>query len=138
MTATISLPTVGLIVVMDNKLLLAYSRNKKAWYLPGGKVDAGEDAIRCLQREIWEELNLVLQPELLRFYCHVSAPAYGETTGVMMEQDCYLYTLNEEIRPCGEIAAVSFFDLQTYQSEPVQVVGVLEVFDQLIKDRILH
>lgn len=39
---SILLPTAGLIVIKDNKLLLAYSNNKKAWYLPGGKIDLGE------------------------------------------------------------------------------------------------
>lgn len=52
------LATAGLIVVKDNKLLLAFSNNKKAWYLPGGKIDAGETSVQALQREIKEELNL--------------------------------------------------------------------------------
>ncbi|WP_236263836.1 NUDIX domain-containing protein [Dysgonomonas sp. Marseille-P4677] len=34
--------TAGLLIIKENKLLLAYSNNKKAWYLPGGKIEAGE------------------------------------------------------------------------------------------------
>lgn len=135
MIENIALPTAGLIVIKDNKLLLAYSKNKKAWYLPGGKIDRGENPVESLQREISEELNIVLKPELLTFYWHVSAPAFGEKENIIMEQDCYLYELNEEIRPCNEIEAIKFFDYEAYKSEPTQIVGVLKVFDNLIKEK---
>ena len=61
-----ALPTAGLGVVKGDKLLLAYSKNKKAWYLPGGKIDDGESSLETLQREIFEELNIVLNAERLK------------------------------------------------------------------------
>lgn len=128
--------TAGLVVIRDNKLLLAYSNNKKAWYLPGGKVDAGETSLQSLQREIWEELTLRIKAEELKYYCHITAPAYGENA-VIMEQDCYLYELSEEIAPRNEIGAVRFFDSESYAKEPAQVVGVLEIFEKLKADRLL-
>lgn len=137
MNGKTALPTSGLIAVKNNKLLLAYSKNKEAWYLPGGKIDDGEDSIESLQREIFEELNVELDPEALTFYCHISAHAYREEKNVTMEQDCYIYELNEEIKPGNEIAAVKFFNFESYKSEPVQVVGVLEVFEKLKKDRLI-
>ncbi len=133
----ISLPTSGLIILKDNKLLLAYSKNKNAWYLPGGKVDEGEDSIIALQREIQEELNINLDPTLLKFYCHVIAPAYGENPNIIMEQDCFIYDLNEAIKPGNEIGDVRYFDYESYKKEPVQVVGVVEVFETLLKDSLL-
>jgi len=95
----IALPTAGLIVVRGNKLLLAYSKNKKAWYLPGGKIDDGESSLDTLQREIFEELSIKLNSERLKYYCHITAPAYGELPHIIMEQDCFLYELNEKIEP---------------------------------------
>lgn len=132
-----SLPTAGLIVIRNNKLLLAYSKNKQAWYLPGGKVDKGENPLTALQREIKEELNLTLNPELLKYYCHITAPAYGEMPNIIMEQECFLYELNEKIEPNNEIEEAKFFTYETYKSEPIQVVGVLEVFEKLTYDKIL-
>ncbi len=44
------LPTAGLVSIKEDKLLLAYSNNRKAWYLPGGKIDAGEEALQSLRR----------------------------------------------------------------------------------------
>lgn len=134
---SISLATAGLVVIKDNKLLLAFSKNKKAWYLPGGKIDRGEDAVTALVREIEEELNVVLDTKLLTFYCHITAPAYGESPTIMMEQDCFIYELHEEIQPSNEIGAVKFFDYASYKVEPAQVVGVLDVFDRLTKDKLL-
>lgn len=132
------LPTAGLVVVKGDKLLLAYSKNKKAWYLPGGKIDDGESSLETLQREIFEELNIVLNVERLKYYCHITAPAYGEEPPIIMEQDCFIYQLNEKIEPKNEIGEVRFFDIKMYQSEPAQVPGVLLVFDKLIKDKVLH
>lgn len=133
-----ALPTAGLVVVKGDKLLLAYSKNKKAWYLPGGKIDDGESSLETLQREIFEELNIVLNSERLKYYCHITAPAYGEDPPIIMEQDCFIYQLNEKIEPKNEIGEVRFFDIKMYQSEPAQVPGVLLVFDKLIKDKVLH
>lgn len=135
--ALTKLPTAGLLVINNNKLLLAFSKNKKAWYLPGGKIDAGETSIQSIQREIKEELNIDLNTDLLKFYCHITAIAYGEENNMLMEQDCFIYEHNEEITPANEIEAVKYFDLQTYQKEPVQVEGVLDVFNKLKLDKLI-
>jgi 8-oxo-dGTP pyrophosphatase MutT (NUDIX family) len=134
---TKSLPTAGLVSIKDDKLLLAYSNNRKAWYLPGGKVDEGEEALQSLRREILEELNIVLNPEKITYYCHVTAPAYGLVPEVIMEQDCFLYPLTEKIEPSNEIAAVRYFSRQEYNNEPIQVIGVLHVFDKLKADGLI-
>lgn len=136
MTKTVKLPTAGLLVIQNKQLLLAFSRNKQAWYLPGGKIDKGETAISGLIREIKEELNLAIDPSELSYYCHISAPAYGENNNLIMEQDCYLYELRENINPSNEIEAVRFFSLEDYKNEPAQVIGVLMVFEKLIADKL--
>jgi 8-oxo-dGTP pyrophosphatase MutT (NUDIX family) len=132
-----TLETAGLLVIKDNKLLLAYSKNKKAWYLPGGKIDQGEDTLMALQREILEELNVVLVPERITYYCHITAPAYGENGNIIMEQDCFLYELKEDIHPNNEIEEIKYFDYNMYMAEEKQVIGVLKVMEQLTEDGIL-
>ena len=136
MTKTVKLPTAGLLVIQNKQLLLAFSRNKQAWYLPGGKIDKGETAIYGLIREIKEELNLAIDRSELSYYCHISAPAYGKNNNLIMEQDCYLYELRENINPSNEIEAVRFFSLEDYKNEPAQVIGVLMVFEKLIADKL--
>ena len=129
--------TAGLVVTKNNQLLLAYSNNKNAWYLPGGKIDKGETAKEALIREVREELNIDLQPDKIENYKHISAPAYGESPELIMEQDTFLYNLTENIQPSHEIAAVKYFDLEMYKQEPAQVPGVLKVFALLKEDGII-
>lgn len=124
---------VGLIVVKDRKLLLAFSKNKGAWYLPGGKTDAGETPVAALQREVREELNMDLAAHTLKWYYHITAPAFGEKD-LLMKQNCFLHELEQTPRPSAEIAAVRFFDLETYKKEEHQVHGVLLAFEKLQQD----
>jgi ADP-ribose pyrophosphatase YjhB (NUDIX family) len=130
MTPT-TLHTAGLVVIQNRKILLAFSSNKKAFYLPGGKTAAGETAVEGLIREIKEELNLGICAEELSYLMHITAPAFGEQPGIVMEQDCYRYHLTTAVQPAAEIDAVRYFDYASYQKEENQAPGVLILFEQL-------
>jgi 8-oxo-dGTP pyrophosphatase MutT (NUDIX family) len=137
MNNTYTLTTAGLVVVKERKLLLAFSNNKKAFYLPGGKTDEGETTETALLREISEELNITLDPGKVRFYIHITAPAFGEQNGIVMEQDCFLYDLQEEPHPAAEIGDLRYFDIQTYSGQPHQVPGVVMVMHRLKADDLI-
>jgi len=132
-----SLVTAGLIVIKNRKLLLAFSKNKKAWYLPGGKTDNGETTRDGLLREINEELDIQLEPGELKYYTHISVQAFGELENTMMEQDCFLYPLTQAPNPCAEIEALNYFNSLDYSLEPAQVPGVVMVMKQLKKDDLI-
>lgn len=128
----VDLPTAGLVCVDGNKLLLAFSKNKQAWYLPGGKIDLGEDSETALIREIEEELSLILQPNRLFFLTHIIAPAFGEKKNILMRQDCYHYNLEgDTITIANEIGGVQYFSKEEYVRTQIPVPGVLKVFDFL-------
>ena len=74
-SSLIRLHTAGLIALKEGKVLLAFSNHKKAWYLPGGKIDAGETPREALCREISEELSTVIDPQKLRYIGRITAPA---------------------------------------------------------------
>lgn len=50
----------------EGKLLIARRKPGKTqaglWEFPGGKLEPGEDADRCLRRELMEELNISIRP----------------------------------------------------------------------------
>jgi 8-oxo-dGTP pyrophosphatase MutT (NUDIX family) len=131
------LPTAGLLVIENRKLLLAYSRNKQCFYLPGGKIDAGESATEALCREISEEMNVVLEETDLRYYTHITAPAYGETNGTIMEQECFL--LNKKIRPSAsaEVGELKYFSLEEYLLEETKAPGAVMILEQLKHDGLI-
>jgi 8-oxo-dGTP pyrophosphatase MutT (NUDIX family) len=127
------LPTAGLVIVNDGKLLLAFSKNKRAFYLPGGKVDAGETAIQALIREIREEMNIEIAANKLTFFMHISAPAFRESAEIIMEQDCFIYDLRSRLMPGAEIGELRFFSFEDYLQEEHLVPGVIILFEELVK-----
>lgn len=128
---TTSLATVGLLAIRNRKLLLAFSNNKQCFYLPGGKIDAGETPVQALCREIAEELNIRLSPDDLTYYTHISAPAFGEQQGIIMEQDCYFMQQDVEPVPSAEIGQVMYFTLADYSQQPNQAPGAVMILEKL-------
>ena len=53
------------IIICENKILVAQRKRGKDlayfWEFPGGKIEAGETAPECLQREIMEEFNMEIR-----------------------------------------------------------------------------
>jgi 8-oxo-dGTP pyrophosphatase MutT (NUDIX family) len=132
-----TLTTAGLIVIRDRELLLAFSNNKQAFYLPGGRAEKGETTAIALRREISEELDIRLDPEKIQFYTHITAPAFGEADGIVMEQDCFLYELHQQPKPAAEIGDLRYFNTHSYKEQPQQVPGVVMVMHQLRKDGLI-
>jgi 8-oxo-dGTP pyrophosphatase MutT (NUDIX family) len=132
----IPLNTAGLVVIKNRKLLLAFSKNKKAWYLPGGKIDGDESIIDGLIREIKEELNIFLNREESCFYIHIAAPAFGEHPDTIMEQDCFFYPLAEIPEAAAEIEALKYFDCNSYRQE-TPVPGVILLMLYLQQDNLI-
>ena len=125
------MPCAGLIYIDNKKLLLAYSSKKQCFYLPGGKIDAGETAAAALCREVLEEMNVHISEKDLELYTHISAPAYGEKEGTTMEQDCFL--LRKKITPTAsaEVDRLQYFSVADYQTESQQAPGAMMVLQQL-------
>ena len=128
------LHTAGLLVIQNRKLLLAFSNNKQCFYLPGGKIDQEETATSALCREIKEELNILLKEDELKYYTHISAPAYGEKNGTIMEQDCFL--INKPVKPVAsaEIGELKYFSLEDYLTESNKAPGAVMILEQLKQD----
>lgn len=125
------LPTVGLLIIQNRKLLLAYSTNKACFYLPGGKIDVNETAATALCREIAEEMNVMIGEHELKYYTHITAPAYGEEHGTIMEQDCFFLHREVTPEPSSEIEQLKYFSLDDYLSEPNRAPGAVMVLQQL-------
>ena len=131
------LPCAGLIYIENKKLLLAFSKNKQCFYLPGGKINEGETPATALCREIAEELNINLQEDELRFFTHISAPAYGEKNGVIMEQDCFLSEKTAAPEASAEIGELRYFTLKEYMAEKNKAPGAILVLELLKQNELI-
>ena len=130
----IPMHTAGLLVVRNRKLLLAYSKNKNCFYLPGGKIDIDESPADALRREIAEELNVKLDSNDLVYYTHISAPAFGEREGVMMEQECFFVWKEIHPQASAEINELRFFSMEDYLEELNKAPGAIMILDRLKLD----
>lgn len=137
MDKSIALPTSGLLLISDRKLLLAFSKNKHCFYLPGGKIDEGESAAEALCREISEELTIHLQEKDLEYYTHITAPAYGEEDGVIMEQDCLILRKSVEPVASSEIGELRFFSVNDYFQQQHKAPGAVIILKQLQNDGLI-
>lgn len=129
--------TAGLLIIRNRKLLLAFSNNKKCFYLPGGKVDAGETAQEALCREILEELSVIIRPEELLYYTHISAPAFGESPAQIMEQDCFFLAKTVDPVPSSEIGDLRYFSFSEYILEETKAPGAVMILKQLREDGLI-
>lgn len=131
------LPTAGLLIIKERKLLLAYSKNKKCFYLPGGKIDKDETAAQALCREVKEELNVPLVEDDLSYYMHISAPAFGEINGTIMEQDCFLLKKTVEPMAAAEIGELKYFSLEEYVQQQNTAPGAVKVLEILKENKLI-
>ncbi len=124
-------------IIKDSKLLLVRSRNKRAFYLPGGKIETGESHIEAVCRELSEELSISLDQSSLSLYGVFVAQAYGEPEGVFVELHCFMGSYDGSIRASGEIADVQFVTLESYRAMPETAPAVVLLLHQLHADAII-
>lgn len=103
-----TLTTAGWISRRDGRLLVVRTYGRDAFYLPGGKIEAGESPEQGLVREVREELQLQLEPDTLSPVAVISDDAHG-LPGVRLRMHCYTGTALGEIRPGREIAEYAWF-----------------------------
>lgn len=69
---------IALLCIHDRKVLMARSKGKKHFYMPGGKREPGESDVDCLVRECREELGIEVDPKSAFLYGVYSAFAYAD------------------------------------------------------------
>lgn len=92
----------------EDTLLLVRVRQNEHWYLPGGKIEDRESAESALEREIREELGIVLIPASIQYLYTVVGPAYGQAGDV--ELVCFAAKWLGEPVPRGEVSEVRWIE----------------------------
>jgi 8-oxo-dGTP diphosphatase len=84
------------------RVLLVRKHGTKAFMQPGGKLDAGEDDITALSREIAEELGCILDPESVLPLGAFDAVAANEP-GFRVEANLYRVDVTGRFRRAGRL-----------------------------------
>jgi 8-oxo-dGTP diphosphatase len=119
----------------NGKVLSTRSRGKDAYYLPGGKREAGESDTQTLLREIREELTVAVRPESIAHLGTYEAQAHGHPDGVMVRMTCYTGDYEGTLAPSSEIEEIAW--LSYADRDQVAPVDKL-IFDDLRAGGRLH
>jgi 8-oxo-dGTP diphosphatase len=123
------------IEIKDNSILLAKSKGKDKYYIPGGKREVCETDEQALTREIQEELSVSIDTKTLKFIGIFEAQAHGQPEGVFVKMTCYSGDYFGELNANSEIEALKWFKY----SEKDQVVGVDKlIFEHLNQNQLLY
>ena len=118
----------ALIYINDKKLLCTRSYGKDAWYIPGGKREAGETDQQTLAREIKEELNVAVDESTIAFYGIFRAQAHGKPEGVFVQMTCYTAELIGAIAATSEIEEIAYYG---YTDDFVKSPADVLIFEDL-------
>lgn len=98
-------------VIRDDagRALLVRKRDTQAFMQPGGKIEAGEDHLTALARELDEELGCRFEASAARFLGQFTAPSANEP-GFTVEAAIYEVAAEGEIGIRAEIAEMQWVD----------------------------
>ena len=94
---------IGAVIIKNGCILLV--QKKKTWILPGGKPEFGESDIKCLSRELREELQVSLR-SLKRFDDEFIGITPNK--GDLLCLRVYLTEIESEMVPSAEIKAAEW------------------------------
>jgi 8-oxo-dGTP diphosphatase len=102
----------ALLLNPQGQTLLVRKRGTAFFMQPGGKIDAGEQPIEALARELQEELGIRIDPAHARFLGRSTAPAANEP-GCQVECALFRVVIDEVVSPAAEIEEARWVDAGT-------------------------
>ncbi|MBR2283046.1 MAG: NUDIX domain-containing protein [Ruminococcus sp.] len=92
------------IIFRDGRISVIYSRKHGYCKLPGGGIEAGEDNISAMIREVREETGLRVKPETVREFGYVHRIQKGRQEPVFIQDSYYYFCEVEDIQEDTELS----------------------------------
>jgi 8-oxo-dGTP pyrophosphatase MutT (NUDIX family) len=99
----------AVLVGADGRVLLVRKRGTEIFMQPGGKLEPGEAPRAALVRELHEELNLEVDPDIASYLGSFSAPAAHEVNATVVAEVFRLPIATEPL-PQAEIEEIHWVD----------------------------
>lgn len=96
----------AIVLIRDRRVLMVTSRGRDVYYMPGGKIEAGETLSQAAAREAHEEVSLTIDPNALRELFSVRTQAHGEPEGRKVHMHLFLTDTAEVPLPAAEVDAI--------------------------------
>ena len=100
----------GLLIVRNNRILLQKEKDEEKLLLPGGRPKRREDYLKCLRREIKEELDATINENELQYLGKFEDSTADGKSELTIE--LYLGTLKDTPKPSGEVEKIIWFGLK--------------------------
>jgi 8-oxo-dGTP pyrophosphatase MutT (NUDIX family) len=92
------------------RVLIVRKRGTHAFMLPGGKIEGEETPRQALERELHEELDLLIEPSKLESLGHFQSRAANEPDH-WVEADVFIARLEASVKAQAEIDALDWLEV---------------------------
>ncbi|MBV6286239.1 NUDIX hydrolase [Pseudomonas aegrilactucae] len=99
----------ALLLDAQGRTLLVRKRGTLAFMQPGGKIEAHEQPVDALARELFEELGLRIDTQQAQYLGQFSAPAANEP-GFEVQAELFQLHTDLELEPAAEIEEACWVD----------------------------
>ena len=103
---------IAFIEINNVKILSTKSKGVEKYYIPGGKRELGETDEQTLEREVLEELNIIIDKSSIEYVGTFKAQSDRAKKGVLVKMTCYKAKYEGNIKPSSEIEEVRWLNFK--------------------------
>lgn len=109
----------ALITNSSGDLLTVRKKGSDYYMMAGGKIEKGETSLEALQRELKEELNLIIDTTSFCYLGTHQTRAVNEVNTLVHATIFHLELASTKLTPHAELEEVKWLNYHTYQDFPL-------------------